>query len=96
VLVVVPLLRASRIKPWAECASDAERLDVYNGLLLALHLDALFDGGWISFAECGKPLMCSQLSLQQQFGVWWAWRLAEVTETHRDYLAWHRREIFRK
>lgn len=29
------LLRASHIKPWARCQTDAERLDVYNGLLLA-------------------------------------------------------------
>ena len=39
------LLRASHIKPWAKCETDAERLDVYNGLLLAAHLDAAFDGG---------------------------------------------------
>jgi hypothetical protein len=29
------LLRASHIIPWAECESDAERLDVHNGLLLS-------------------------------------------------------------
>ena len=29
------MLRASHIVPWAECASDAEWLDVHNGLLLA-------------------------------------------------------------
>jgi hypothetical protein len=37
------LLRASHIKPWAICEADSERLDVYNGLLLAAHLDAAFD-----------------------------------------------------
>ncbi len=47
-LAVPELLRASHIKPWADCASDAERLDVFNGLLLAPHLDAAFD--------CGKAL----------------------------------------
>ncbi len=31
------LLRASHMKPWTACASDAERLDVHNGLLLAAH-----------------------------------------------------------
>lgn len=34
-LAIPELLRASHIKPWADCATDAERLDVYNGLLLA-------------------------------------------------------------
>jgi len=28
------LLRASHAKPWAECATDAQRLDVFNGFLL--------------------------------------------------------------
>ncbi len=40
-LSVPSLLKASHIKPWAKCASDNERLDVFNGLLLAPHLDAL-------------------------------------------------------
>ncbi|HEX3855040.1 MAG TPA: HNH endonuclease signature motif containing protein, partial [Polyangiaceae bacterium] len=34
-LAIPELLRASHIKPWADCATDAERLDVYNGILLA-------------------------------------------------------------
>jgi hypothetical protein len=34
------LLRASHMKPRADCASDAERLDPFNGLLLAIHWDA--------------------------------------------------------
>ena len=36
------LLRASHAKPWAK-ASDIERLDSFNGLLLSVHLDAMFD-----------------------------------------------------
>ena len=51
-----PLLRASHIIPWAECGSDAERLNVYNGLLLAAHLDAAFDAHLISFDETGRML----------------------------------------
>ena len=47
------LLRASHIKPWSRCETDAERLDVYNGLLLAAHLDAAFDAGLISFSYKG-------------------------------------------
>ncbi|MDC0682621.1 HNH endonuclease signature motif containing protein [Sorangium atrum] len=47
-LAVPALLRASHIKPWADCETDAERLDVYNGILLAPHLDAAFDRGFIT------------------------------------------------
>ena len=48
------LLRASHIIPWAKCESDAERLDVHNGLLLAAHLDAAFDAHLISFDSFGR------------------------------------------
>ncbi|NUB06886.1 HNH endonuclease, partial [Azospirillum sp. Vi22] len=50
------LLRASHIRPWAACDSDAERLDVHNGLLLAVHLDAAFDAGLIAFTDDGTLL----------------------------------------
>lgn len=33
-LAVPELLRASHIKPWVDWATDAERLDVFNGLLV--------------------------------------------------------------
>ncbi len=47
------LLRASHIKPWS-VSSDAERVDPFNGLLLAVHADALFDRALISFGEGAK------------------------------------------
>jgi hypothetical protein len=50
------LLRGSHIKPWTQCETDAERLDVYNGLLLAAHLDAAFDAGLIDFDDAADPL----------------------------------------
>ena len=57
------LLRASYIKPWAECETDAERLDVYNGLLLAAIWMPLLmlDAGLISFTDKGQNLFSSQL-----------------------------------
>ena len=42
------VLRASHIKPWANCENDAERLDVFNGFLLAPDFDAVFDAGFIT------------------------------------------------
>ena len=58
------LLRASHIVPWADCETDAERLNVYNGLLLAAHLDAAFDAHLISFGVDGQiqfgPQLCRE------------------------------------
>ena len=56
------VLRASHIIPWADCETDAERLNVHNGLLLAAHLDATFDAHLISFDVDGKILFSDELS----------------------------------
>ena len=55
------LLRASHIVPWAECDDDAQRLDVYNGLLLSALWDAAFDAGKVSFSDEGEPLFHAEL-----------------------------------
>ncbi|MBL8636431.1 MAG: HNH endonuclease [Myxococcales bacterium] len=47
-LAIPELLRSSHIKPWSDCETDAERLDIWNGFLLAPHLDAAFDRGFLS------------------------------------------------
>jgi predicted restriction endonuclease len=56
------LLRASHMKPWADCASDAERLDPFNGLLLAVHWDAAFDCGLVTFSDDGAAQLSEKLS----------------------------------
>ena len=96
-LALAPLLRASHIKPWAACASDDERLDVFNGLLLAPHLDALFDGGWISFAADGALLVAEALSpaSRAQLGVVPDWQIRGLQSQHRNYLVFHRAQVFR-
>lgn len=55
------LLRASHIRPWAEC-DDAERLDVHNGLLLSALWDAAFDRGLVSFDDDGAALFTPRLT----------------------------------
>jgi hypothetical protein len=55
------LLIASHIKPWRACGTAAERLDGFNGLMLAPHADFLFDRGLIGFEEDGRALFSSQL-----------------------------------
>src|SRR5258708_7925434 len=56
------LLRASHIVPWAECETDALRLDVHNGLLLSALWDAAFDAGLISFDDAGRILRSPALT----------------------------------
>lgn len=96
-LAVPSLLRASHIKPWAKCESDNERLDVFNGLLLAPHIDALFDGGWVSFSDQGGLLVSKELSsaARQQLGVTSEWSVQELTPSHSVYLMYHRQHVFR-
>jgi hypothetical protein len=87
-------LRASHIVPWAECRSDAERLDVFNGLLLAVHWDAAFDRGLVSFDDAGRVLVKPGLSAQAR-----ALLAPEkvpplpLDDAHRRQLAWHRQHF---
>lgn len=96
-LAVPELLRASHIKPWASCESDNERLDVFNGLLLAPHVDALFDGGWISFSDEGTVLISNGLpsDAAARMGVRPDWTVCDLRSEHRRYLAFHRQYEFR-
>jgi hypothetical protein len=86
------LLRASHIKPWARCETDAERLDVYNGLLLAAHLDATFDAGLVSFSDEGTILFSSQFAQEDRnaLGIHDRLALRRVGGGHLPNLAWHR------
>lgn len=96
-LSVPSLLRASHIRPWARCATDEERLDVFNGLLLAPHVDALFDGGWISFSDSGAVLFSNALSepARTALGVSVDWKIGAIKPAHASYLAFHRAYEFR-
>ncbi len=89
------LLRASHIKPWSECTSDAERLDVYNGLLLSAHLDAAFDAFLISFDDDGRILVSSSLTEPDRsaLGIHTELRLAKLAPAHLPQLAWHRERL---
>jgi len=89
------LLRASHIRPWAECDTDEERLNVFNGLLLAAHLDAAFDGFLISFHDDGQILISSSVSASDRtaLGLHEGLRLAKVASAHLPRLAWHRNRL---
>lgn len=96
-LAIPGLLRASHIKPWAACDDDNERLDVYNGLLLAPQLDALFDGGWATFESTGELRLAAGLDQDavEALGLVRPLKTISLVERHQRYLAFHRVHIFR-
>lgn len=93
-IVEEALLRASHIIPWAKCISDADRLDVYNGLLLAAHWDAAFDRGIVSFDDSGEPIFKTGLAPEvvALLGATATQPLA-LDPQHRHRLAWHRQHF---
>lgn len=89
------LLRASHIKPWADCQTDAERLDVHNGLLLSALWDAAFDQGLVTFDEAGLPVFSAALSDAAKRELGEGKRLA-LTSKHQAFLTWHRQKVFKE
>lgn len=90
------VLRASHIKP-CKRSTDEERLDPCNGLLLAAHLDALFDSGLITFRVDGIIEISSLLSLADQaaLGLSTSMKLRRANPGRAKYLAFHREHVFR-
>ena len=91
------LLIASHIKPWAK-SDNIEKLDFENILLLCPMHDALFDKGFISFDDNGKILISKELNEVEQALV----NINEdsciniVSEKQKEYLKYHRDNIFIK
>lgn len=92
-IVDEPLLRASHIKPWRDCESDAERLDVHNGLLLSALWDAAFDAGLVTFGNDGLPIFSERVSNQARSRFRFD-QPVTLTEKHQIFLEWHRTKIF--
>jgi len=88
-------LRASHIKPWRD-STNVERLDGNNGLLLAPHVDHLFDKGFLSFDGEGKVLISHRLN-PSVLAAWAIDQNANVGGFAAEqlvYLAYHRRSVF--
>ncbi|MGJ7042752.1 hypothetical protein J2Y63_006035 [Shinella sp. BE166] len=90
------LLRASHMMPWSQCESDAQRLDVHNGLLLSALWDAAFDSGLVTFDTGGKVLPSSHLeaAARAELNVDSVGRLA-LRDEHQPYLDHHRSAIWK-
>lgn len=87
------LLVASHILPWSK-STDNQKGDPFNGLLLSVVWDSVFDKGLISFDDEGKAILdrltdevidCLGLKTQQQ-----AINPEKLTNEHRQYLQMHR------
>ncbi len=90
------LLRASHIKPFKACRKD-ERYDVNNGLILAAHIDALFDSGLITFNDDGAITISPKISKETIKQLRLAGlSLPPLNPKLRRYLAWHRENVYER
>lgn len=89
-------LRASHIKPWKD-SNDDEKLNGCNGLLLAPHIDHLFDKGMISFKDNGDLIISKKLNRK----ILIQWDIKEILNvglfnpTQIEFLFYHRKNIFK-
>ena len=89
------LLRASHIIPWKDCSSDAERLDVHNGLLLSALWDAAFDRGLVTFGDGGDPVYSPCLRANARDHLRWT-KPIPLTNKHLERMRWHQLHVFKK
>lgn len=85
------ILIASHIVPWSK-ATDAERLDVHNGILLSPTYDALFDKHLISFDHQGKILLSNSIETAsyEKIGVTGKEKIHKLSRYNFEYLDKHR------
>lgn len=77
-------------------STNEERLDPENGFLLAPHIDALFDKGYISVSDTGE-LMISSAEIEAQLEQWRVdlkVKISGLSERKKEYLAYHRNVVF--
>lgn len=89
-------LRASHCKPWRD-ATNEERLDGENGLLLTPSMDHLFDRGFIGFDDNGQTIVSpvahqeslARMGLDPQHPP----NVGSFSTGQRKYLAFHRENV---
>jgi putative restriction endonuclease len=90
-------LIASHTKPWRDASND-ERLDGENGLLLTPDVDLLFDRGLISFEDSGRVLLSpvADLSTMKRMGITSDMldNVGSFSTGQRKYLGYHRDNVF--
>lgn len=90
-------LRASHIKPWKD-SNDEEKLNGCNGLLLAPHIDHLFDKGLISFSNDGDLLVSTKLDREilPRWGIQLPINVGMFNSEQSVFLEYHRNTVFRR
>lgn len=90
------LLNASHIKPWA-LASDQERLDPFNGLLLSPVYDRAFDQGLITFEDDGRMRISSRLAADMRaLSITPSASIKRLNSLSHPYLAFHREHVYKE
>jgi hypothetical protein len=90
------LLRASHIKPWSKCDTNDERLDGANGLMLAPHVDLLFDKGLLTFRPTGELVISEVLPRY----VVTSWNIEKAVDSapfkprQAEYLTYHNDVVY--
>ena len=89
-------LTASHIKPWRD-ATDSERLDGSNGLLLSPHIDHLFDEGYITFSGSQELIVVPEVrdKLLDAWGIDAGVPVGEFSREQSAYLDYHRANVFK-
>ena len=92
------LLKAGHIQPWRNCKSNAERLDGHNGLMLAPHIDHLFDHGYISFEMNGAMMVSTRIPHDQlqRLGIDGdnPPNVGQFSDDQEEYMKHHRDHVF--
>jgi hypothetical protein len=90
-------LRASHIKPWAE-SDDKEKIDGANGLLLAPHIDHLFDRGFITFSGGGELITSPNLDVEilNNWAIELPKKVGSFSPKQTEFLEYHRELILQR
>ncbi|MEM9338057.1 MAG: HNH endonuclease [Bacteroidota bacterium] len=88
------ILIASHIQPWKD-ATDEQRLDVDNGILLSPDFDALFDKYLISFDVSGKIILGSEIKNTSliSLGITGKEKIDRLTDGNKHYLTKHNQKV---
>lgn len=87
------LLVASHIKPW-RASNNSERLDPFNGLLLAPNLDRTFDTGLITFQTDGRIQLSPLLTEPEKLGITSDMRIS-LSPQHELFMQFHQTVVYK-
>ncbi len=89
-------LIASHIKPWKD-ATDAERLNGQNGLLLSPHIDHLFDEGYATFSITEQLVVIPEVKadLLDKWGIDSGINVGHFSRDQQAFLDYHRAYRFK-